>query len=48
MEVAGAEKSQARCGRSRGDGVVLGALGRGERAAPVVRRWRRQDAARLR
>ena len=44
MEVAGAEKSQARCGRSRGDEAALGARGRGEGAAPVLRRRRRQGS----
>ena len=43
MEVAGAEKSQARSGRSRGDEAALGARGRGEGAAPVLRRRRRQE-----
>ena len=43
MEVAVAEKSQARCGRSRGDEATLGARGRGEGAAPVLRRRRRQE-----
>ena len=44
MEVAGAKKSQARCGRSRGDKAALGARGRGEGAAPVLRRRRRQGS----
>ena len=39
-----AEKSQARCGRSRGDEAALGARGRGEGAAPVLRRRRRQGS----
>ena len=39
----GAVKSQARCGRSRGDEAALGARGRGEGAAPVLRRRRRQE-----
>ena len=44
MEVAGEEKSQARCGHSRGDEAAHGARCRGEGAAPVLRRRRRQGS----